>query len=702
MSRCLENSFKRMTCLLLAWGLHTSVMAAAPLNLLGRSHPTHIEVRLDRAQWQWVRSQKELVLGTSVPDYPPFDMTLSGRDYEGVTADYAGIVAQALDVPIVVQRFDSRDAAIEALRQGQIDLLGSANGFEARERNVSLSTPYAIDQPVLMTRTGETRSLSDGLKGMRLSMVYHYLPPAEIQAMYPGATLQVHRSFQSAINAVAFDQADVFIGDAVSTRYIINKGYLNNVQVASFGKHEANGFGFAVRSDNTRLLEIINQTLQAIAPVERFEISRRWGTGDQPMPGSPALSLSPSEQRWIAAHPQVRIVVNENHAPLTFFDADGQFRGITADLLDLIRLRTGLRFKVQRSPDTRDMLRQINQGEADMIGALMVSDEHAAQLGLSRPWLDNTFVLVTRRNAPLAAWPLQMGGKRLAVARDSPLLSWLRSQHPDIVIVPIDNPLQALELLADERVDGAAVSLLSANYFLASGHFAQHLRITATLGEQPALIAMATAAQATELRSILDKALTGIAPQDMAAINERWRTYNPNGVNWHAYQRLIYRIVSGAGLVLLGLLAWNAWMRRQIRQRKLAERALSDQLQFMNTLLDGTPHPIYVRDREGLLRLCNDSYLRTFSATREAVIGQCVTQGVLSDPAEAAEYAADYQQVMATNPMNGERKPIQISMLSRKKPFLTRLFMCAWRPVKSVGYGWVLGNNAGASAQIKC
>lgn len=649
MSRCLEHSCKLVACLLLALGLQASAMAADAYNLLGRTTSARTEVKLDRAQWQWVRSQDELVLGTSVPDYPPFDMTLSGQDYEGVTADYAGIIARALELPVRVLRFESRGAAIEALRQGRIDLLGSANGFEARELDVSVSTPYATDQSVLMTRTGETRSLTDGLKGMRLSMVYHYLPPAEIQAMYPGAILQTHPSFQSAINAVAFDQADVFIGDAISTRYIIQKGYLSNVQVASFGKHEANGFGFAVRSDNTRLLEVINLTLQSIAPGERLEISRRWGADSAGMPDGQPLQLSASEQRWMAAHPQVRVVVNENHAPLTFFDADGQLRGITADLLELIRLRTGLRFKVQRASSTPDMLDQINQGEADMIAALTVSDDHSARLGLTRPWLDNTFVLVTRRDSTGLAWPLQMNGKRLAVARDSPLLTWLRNQHPEIIAVPIDNPLQALDLLNDERVDGAAVSLLSANYFLASGRFAQNLRITATLGDQPALIAMATATQAVELRSILDKALISIAPQDMTAINERWRTYSASGVNWHQYQRLIYRVLTGAGLLLFGLLAWNAWMRRQIRQRKIAERALSDQLQFMNTLLDGTPHPIYVRDREGLLRMCNDSYLQTFSASREEVIGQCVTNGVLSNPAEAAEYASDYQRVMATD-----------------------------------------------------
>ncbi len=62
--------------------------------------------------------------------------------------------------------------------------------------------------------------------------------------------------------------------------------------------------------------------------------------------------------------------------------------------------------------------------------------------------------------------------------------------------------------------------------------------------------------------------------------------------------------------------------------------------------------------------MCNDSYLRTFSATRKDIIDQCVNGGVLSDTDEAAEYAADYQQVMAIYPMNGERKPIQISMIN--------------------------------------
>jgi two-component system sensor histidine kinase EvgS len=101
--------------------------------------------------------------------------------------------------------------------------------------------------------------------------------------------------------------------------------------------------------------------------------------------------------------------------------------------------------------------------------------------------------------------------------------------------------------------------------------------------------------------------------------------------------------------LLLGSLAWNAWMRRQIKQRERAERALNDQFEFMSALVNGTPHPIYVRDRDGLLKMCNESYLAAFAARREEVIGQSILDGVLSDTEEALGYVEDYKRVMAEN-----------------------------------------------------
>jgi two-component system sensor histidine kinase EvgS len=70
--------------------------------LRSRSGHEALSVTLEPAQRQWLQTRSELVLGTSAPDYPPFDMTASGRDYEGFTADYAGLLEQASGLPVRV------------------------------------------------------------------------------------------------------------------------------------------------------------------------------------------------------------------------------------------------------------------------------------------------------------------------------------------------------------------------------------------------------------------------------------------------------------------------------------------------------------------------------------------------------------------------------------------------------------------------
>ena len=114
-------------------------------NFVSRSGSYQMDIPLNKAQRYWLQNNPELVVGTSTADYPPFDMTASGQDYEGLTADYVGLLATALNVSIKVQRFATRDAAIKALEEGKIDLLGTSNGFEAAHPQLLLSTPYAID-----------------------------------------------------------------------------------------------------------------------------------------------------------------------------------------------------------------------------------------------------------------------------------------------------------------------------------------------------------------------------------------------------------------------------------------------------------------------------------------------------------------------------------------------------------------------------
>ena len=180
----------KLTAILLI-GLLPSVAMALDephtLRLLGHSTLEKPDVQLSEADWRWLRERRTLVMGVSAPDYAPFDLSNDNNELEGISADYAALIGQALNVTIDVRRYDTRDEVIEALKVGALDFLGSANGYEAADPQLVLSRSYANDQPVLVTRAGDSQSLSADLAGKRVAMLYHYMQPDAVQAFYPQA-----------------------------------------------------------------------------------------------------------------------------------------------------------------------------------------------------------------------------------------------------------------------------------------------------------------------------------------------------------------------------------------------------------------------------------------------------------------------------------------------------------------------------------
>ena len=634
---------------LLAGCLNGAALAAAPAEtyqVLGRSHVSEYAVSLSEQDWSWLRSKRVLVLGASAPDYSPFGMTTNGRDYEGLTADYAKLLSELLRTPVEVRRYASRADVIDALKQGSVDFLGTANGFEQADHDLLMSTAYAEDQPTLVTQVAKSQVLAPDLAGKKIAMLYHYLPPDAVQAFYPQATLQLYPSTLSAIGAVAFGNADVYLGDSISAQYLINKNYLNNVQLADFSQMEVSNFSFAFAQANARLLHIINSALAAIPQGERMTILRRWSAGGGSMPGRIALHFSASEQRWMAAHPRLKVAIDDSFVPFSFFNEDGEFRGISADVLAKVALRTGLKFDVVRTQSVADLIEQIRTEEADLLITLTPSAARESHLRFTRPYLSSPYVLISRSGPNSPATLDDMAGKRLAIITGNPVRDQLLEAFPNIALVNAESAQEAMAMVADGRADGAVNSLITARYMI-SRQYRDRLRITATVGTESARVAFATSRGALELYSILEKALLSIPPEEMDEVTNRWR--NEIAVDdsyWLRNRTLILQGFVVAGALLLVALGWIAYLRRLMRQRTQAQIALNDQMEFMRVLIDGTPHPIYVRDREGRLRICNSGYLHVFGVERDAVLGKTVVEGVLKDADEAAAYHADYLQVM--------------------------------------------------------
>ncbi|MFJ5284162.1 transporter substrate-binding domain-containing protein [Pseudomonas sp. NPDC088429] len=541
-------------------------VAPMALEILTRTRLENVHVRLDGTDRHWLRQHPVLRMGISGPDYPPFELTRNHHQLEGLSADYADLLAQLLNMRVEVLRYANREAAITALKRGELDVLGTSNNFELADPELVLSRAYAEDQPMLVTRLGDA-PLAD-LAGKRLAMAEDYLPLATVQGFYPQTHIQRYRSAMDALGAVAFGRNDAYLGDFISANYLINTNYRNDVQLAGPSGLDANPFGFALRRTDARLKRIIDKALAAIPLHQRQIIEQRWSAGRAEMAEQSQVRLSAKEQRWLDQHPRVRVGVIDDFAPLSFFDAEGRLSGLAAPLLSLISQRSGLTFEVVRGRSLDRQIEQLKAGELDVLPVVTPSSEREAELRFTRAYLSNPFVLVTAAGVDSPRSLDDLAGKRLAIYRGHPLRGYLLEHAPLVKLVEVPSPAAGMDMIGKGQADATVSSLLVARYLIAR-HYRERVRIVTTVGDQPARIALATVPQAAELQSILNKALLSIAPQEIDELVGRWsHDMVVDDSYWLRHRGEILRGFIGAAVLLLLALAWIGFQRRQIRQRQ--------------------------------------------------------------------------------------------------------------------------------------
>ncbi|POF39104.1 hybrid sensor histidine kinase/response regulator [Pseudomonas laurylsulfativorans] len=546
----------------------SAVCAQQPLTLLGRSSAEGLSVRLSDTESRWLQQKGRLVLAVSAPDYPPFEFNTAGKVFEGLTADYAGLLEQLLNVVIEVHCFPSRADAVQAIKDGRADLLGTANRFEAEDPLLQMSSAYAVDQPVLVTRTDFPPVLDPTLAGKQLVMLYHYLPEYSVQQFYSKAQVQLFPSTLAAMGAVAFGQADVYLGDAINAHYLISKNNLNNMRLTDFSPMESGRFAFAMTRDNVSLLRIVNKTLAAITTNEQMNILRRWGANGVSIPGTESLQLSVAEQRWLERHPRVRVAINENIPPITFIDSEGKFRGIGVDVLTKISSRTGLQFDIRGMKSVAEMMTGISSGQIDVLAGIGLSSQRDDELLFTRAFLSSPSVLVTRAAADSPRTLDDMPGKTLALTQGNVVGKYISQHYPQVRLMDAPLSTDAMEMVAQGKAHGSINSLISARYLI-SRQYRDRLQVTSTVGTDPARSTLATSREATELRSILDKALLSIPPEEIDELTQPWRYDSMVEQSyWLRHRKAIVQAFSVAGVLLLLALAGIVWQRRQIRQRQ--------------------------------------------------------------------------------------------------------------------------------------
>jgi two-component system, NarL family, sensor histidine kinase EvgS len=587
------------------------------LNLLGRSDVVDHHTVLSNDQWQWLREKETLVLGTYDPDLPPLELVADGKELEGVAADYISIISRELGIKIVVHRFSRREDAFLALAQGDIDMLNTIS-YRHDQEPLLTSIPYMTALPVAFQRAGnDWIDKEDGFKGKTVVYNPRYVDVKQLQEHFPDAIFKEISTSMKIYSDVAFGHADIGVSSSLSAYYTINKHYPNELKIT----HVFNNSGYinytvSVSKKNSYLLKILNKAIKnGISTDQKNIITQRWSGGG--ITREKNIDLDSDLMDWIKNNPVIRVGVAENFPPFSYYGTDEQYYGITADFLAAVSTETGLRVKVYRYATIGDLFKGLADNKIDMVADVSPSQNRRKLVSFTRPYLITPMALIVRDSVTGVDSFEKLNGKVLIIPNNHVFIPYIEKNYPKIKMMKVQDVQDAFKSLSDGKGDALLQPLNTARYYIFS-LYENKLKISTTFEDKPAVLAFAMNYNKMELRDIIDRALLNITPNETSVLNNRWfsrAVIAPQ--SWRGFRSYIYQAIVVASVLLSIFIAWNVYLIQQIKKRKHAEHALGEQLKFMDTLINGTPHPIYFRDEKMKLVMCNDSYLQTFVVERE-------------------------------------------------------------------------------------
>lgn len=231
-------------------------------------------------------------------------------------------------------------------------------------------------------------------------------------------------------------------------------------------------------------------------------------------------SLNRDEIAWLAAHPEIHVGNGPDFQPFYAWK-DTQYTGPSADYLDLVSRRTGLRFRLQRFPDFPAVLDALHHGEVDLIPTLTPTEARRKKFLFTGGYLHSPAVVVTRSGASGMALPASFEGVRVAIEKGHASRDVLQRSKPAAIFVEFADTAAALRAVSTGETDAYVGMLAVAHYYIEQLALA-NLQVRRRFDADLSAMALGVSQAQPQLHSILRKAMQFVSDDEGNALMRRY------------------------------------------------------------------------------------------------------------------------------------------------------------------------------------
>ncbi|MCF6177932.1 MAG: ABC transporter substrate-binding protein [Geopsychrobacter sp.] len=244
--------------------------------LAGFVYAERLAGQFSAAELDWLAQHK--MIRVRIANVPPLLFTEKGQP-RGIAVDYLQRIAQETGLEFeYVDQPQSWDEALRALMQHQkLDLLPAITPTPERRARIALTDSYLQMPSVIFTRKSapSIRSL-DGLSGLKVGVVKGYKVHGLLEKSFLNFELLPVATVQDAVRGLAAGEIDAYVGNLITSAYVIRQQGLGQIVVAAPVPFEGADMAMGVRSDWPELASIINRVLRNISFEDQRKIRAKW------------------------------------------------------------------------------------------------------------------------------------------------------------------------------------------------------------------------------------------------------------------------------------------------------------------------------------------------------------------------------------------------------------------------------------------
>lgn len=325
----------------------------------------------------------------------------------------------------------------------------------------------------------------------------------------------------------------------------------------------------------------------------------------------------------------VVVGADRNYPPFEFLDEEGTPVGFNIDLLKALADVMGLELQIKSGywSEIRDA---IENRELDMVSGMFYSPERDNVVDFSVPFLTVYQSLFIRKGTPIHSIE-DLQGKEVIVQRGDIMHDYVASLNLTDKIIPVDDTVDGLRLLASGKHDCALLSKLQGQYLLKKYGITNVTTAGYAMLDREYCFAVANGDE--RLLSRLDQGLKILkAAGKYKDIREKWFGVIEKSP-LEKYVKIAGGVLAALLVLQIGSLLWNRSLRRHVRikTRELETElnahehtlvALKDREAHLRALVESSSDAILTLDKQKFMVDCNPAFVRLLGHTKNEIEGK--------------------------------------------------------------------------------